>query len=141
MKSIFDDPEKYGAYLAHFGIKGMKWGVRRTEAQLAKERGSKDDDDGTAAANRHEALLKSTKASTVYKYRNELSDDELRKRLNRIQMESQLKDYASKEKAGKSSVVDTIKKYSQTANDLYQVWNSPAVKAAREMFETKTKKG
>lgn len=29
--------------LYHHGIKGMKWGVRRTEAQLARVRGSKVD--------------------------------------------------------------------------------------------------
>ena len=28
--------------LAHYGIKGMKWGVRRSEAQLARARGKKE---------------------------------------------------------------------------------------------------
>ena len=27
--------------LVHYGIKGMKWGVRRTEAQLARARGER----------------------------------------------------------------------------------------------------
>lgn len=30
---------EYNPYLVHYGIKGMKWGVRRTDAQLARARG------------------------------------------------------------------------------------------------------
>lgn len=30
---------EYTPYLVHYGIKGMKWGVRRTDAQLARARG------------------------------------------------------------------------------------------------------
>lgn len=30
---------EYTPYLVHYGVKGMKWGVRRTDAQLARARG------------------------------------------------------------------------------------------------------
>ena len=30
---------EYTPYLIHYGVKGMKWGVRRTDAQLARARG------------------------------------------------------------------------------------------------------
>ena len=33
--------ESAGTTLQHYGIKGMRWGVRRTPAQLAKNRGEK----------------------------------------------------------------------------------------------------
>lgn len=41
--------EKLDTFLAHFGVKGMKWGVRRTDAQLGNKDGGKNgvkDEDG-----------------------------------------------------------------------------------------------
>lgn len=58
--------------LAHYGILGMKWGVRRTEAQLARARG------------------KSSNSSDNDSVKN-MSDQELRSKINRIRMEQ---DYA-----------------------------------------------
>lgn len=62
--------------LSHHGIKGMKWGVRRTEAQLARARGKGEVSEDYAKAH----SKKSVKT---------MSDAELRNRLNRIQMEQQ----------------------------------------------------
>lgn len=76
-------------YLAHHGIKGQKWGVRRfqnpdgTRTALGKKREREK-------APSHEELLKSTSADEVYKNRDKLSDKELRERVNRIQTEQQL---------------------------------------------------
>ena len=56
--------------LKHFGVKGMKWGIRRTPAQLGHP----------------------TKKSSTSQRREEMkkmSDTELRNRINRIQMEKQ----------------------------------------------------
>ena len=63
--------------LTHYGILGMKWGVRRTEAQLARGRGkSKSEDYETAKA------LNKKKV-------NQLSNAELRKLNERKQLENQ----------------------------------------------------
>ena len=62
--------------LLHYGILGMKWGVRRTEAQLARARGKGEVSEDYAKAH----SKKSVKS---------MSDSELRSRLNRIQMEQQ----------------------------------------------------
>ena len=69
-------------YLAHYGILGMKWGVRRTEAQLARVRGKKK---SSSELDDEKENAKSAKPKKV----SEMSDAELRERLNRINMEDQ----------------------------------------------------
>lgn len=71
--------------LYHYGILGMKWGVRRTEAQLRRARGAQKED-----------ITK-------------LSDAELRQRLNRLQMEKQYSRLTRKEiSTGKKFVKDVV---------------------------------
>ena len=85
-------------YLAHHGIKGQKWGVRRfqnpdgTRTALGKKREQKN------AKVDHEKLIESTSAEEVYKNRGKLSDKELRDRVNRIQTEQQLYQLMKNEK-------------------------------------------
>lgn len=67
--------------LYHYGIKGMKWGIRRTEAQLARARGKKTPDD--------ENVSEDYKKAHDRKNVKTMSDAELRSRLNRLQMEQQ----------------------------------------------------
>lgn len=67
--------------LYHYGIKGMKWGVRRTEAQLARARGKKQ----SSSTEEHEDYKKAHDSKSV----KSMSDTELRNRLNRLQMEQQ----------------------------------------------------
>lgn len=67
--------------LMHYGIKGMKWGVRRTEAQLARARGKSK----TSSEEESEDYKKAHSSKSV----KSMSDVELRSRLNRLQMEQQ----------------------------------------------------
>lgn len=68
--------------LAHYGILGMKWGVRRSEAQLARARGAK-------SKNSSEEESEDYKKAHSPKSVKSMSDAELRNRLNRLQMEQQ----------------------------------------------------
>lgn len=68
--------------LMHYGILGMKWGVRRTEAQLARARGGKSKSSSEEASEDYKKAHSSKSVKTM-------SDAELRSRINRIQMEQQ----------------------------------------------------
>lgn len=65
--------------LMHYGVLGMKWGVRRSEAQLARARGKTK----TSSEDEHEDYKKAHSKKSV----KSMSDAELRSRLNRIDME------------------------------------------------------
>lgn len=69
--------------LVHHGIKGMKWGVRRTEAQLARARGNTKSDEKTSSTSTKKAEPKKRKKMS------EMSDEELRRVVNRLQLEQQ----------------------------------------------------
>lgn len=80
-------------YLAHFGIKGMKWGVRR-------KRGS----DGTVGGK------KSTKPEKPDP--KSMTDEQLRSAINRMQMERQFRDLSTqtaKKSAGKEIALNIAK--------------------------------
>lgn len=84
--------------LAHYGIKGMRWGVRRSEAQLERARGKK--------AETHEDYTKAHSKKSV----KEMSDSELRSRINRLQMEQQYSKLSSEGiSRGKLSVNKILK--------------------------------
>ena len=80
--------------LAHHGIKGQKWGVRRfqnadgTRTAAGKKRRSKEEPD----------LEKSLDPKVLYKNRDKLSDAELDKKLNRLRKENELKRMSESEK-------------------------------------------
>lgn len=68
--------------LCHYGVLGMKWGVRRSEAQLARARGKKTSESDSDASEDYKKAHSSKSVKTM-------SDAELRSRLNRLQMEQQ----------------------------------------------------
>lgn len=90
--------------LYHYGVKGMKWGVRRTHAQVrtdtinrqTKKIGKIGDVSRSASSAANEASRLADRAARSgkpsKKVRNELSkmsDQELRQRINRINMEQE----------------------------------------------------
>lgn len=65
--------------LQHWGIKGMRWGIRRSKKQLLKESGKKK-------AEMEGESFKTSKKKSVSK----LSDDELKKEVDRRRLENDL---------------------------------------------------
>lgn len=88
--------------LLHYGILGMKWGVRRTEAQLARARGKKK------ASSADDKVKESRKADS--KKRRTLSDAELKQKIERLKMEKQFKDLTDEDVSpGKKMAADILK--------------------------------
>ena len=90
--------------LKHYGVKGMKWGVRRTSGEIHQERtnrqikkagnlvnvGRNSSNAFREASNIADTVSRSSRPSK--KVRNEISrmsDQELRTKINRMQMEQQ----------------------------------------------------
>lgn len=83
--------------LYHHGIKGMKWGVRRTRKQLDRAAGRiKKYSDGTTE-NKPSIKKASSNKSSV----KSLSDDELKKRIRRLQDEKTYRELLKSEQQPK----------------------------------------
>lgn len=76
------------AVLQHYGVKGMKWGVRRSQAQLDRKAGRKP----SKARLRSKSKTKRSSAPSA----SSMDDSTLRKRINRLQMEKQYNELTSK---------------------------------------------
>lgn len=89
--------------LQHYGVLGMKWGIRRTPAQLGhtqKSSSKKSSEDS------HTDYKKAHSKKAV----KSMSDAELRSRLNRLQMETQYSKLSqSNVNRGKKFIGDMIK--------------------------------
>lgn len=87
-------------YLEHHGILGMKWGIRRSEAELARARGRfKRSEDKQEKVNR----------KTDVKNRRTMSDADLKKRIERLKMEREFKNLTEDDLApGKKCVSEIL---------------------------------
>jgi len=78
-------------FIEHFGVKGMRWGVSRSKAAIAKDSGGGD---SKGESNKAKAPA-AKKASTAGNSRNpkkameDMSDKELKDYVNRLNMEQQ----------------------------------------------------
>lgn len=96
--NYYDDNELY-----HHGIKGMKWGVRRTPAQLGHDTGGVDLQKAKKKVDAANTIVNETRninnnvskkqSKKVQKQKmaevKSMSDKELRERVNRLNMEQQ----------------------------------------------------
>lgn len=75
--------------LLHYGILGMKWGVRRTPEQLRRARGElKSETDGGSK----KTTSSKSSSSSGKKRTSEMTEDELRSKIQRLELEKRYKD-------------------------------------------------
>lgn len=100
--------------LKHYGILGMRWGVRRSPEQLSRARGSSKKRE--SSDNEHEDYKKVRTAKNT----KSMSDSELRSRINRLQMEKQYSQLTSREKsAGAKFVSDVLREAAKNTASKY----------------------
>lgn len=94
--------------LQHYGIKGMKWGVRRSRAQLgysSSPRKPKKQAQKASSKPQRKVSSKQQRKDAMKK----MSDAELRSRINRIQMERQYMQLTAAEMSpGKKFIKDVV---------------------------------
>lgn len=126
--------------LIHWGIKGMRWGIRRYQNKdgslTAAGRKRYGDDDATSDVSKESyeegkaRALKSGTATDVLKYQGDLSNKELEDALQRIRKENELKGYSDKEiAAGKDKaeqIFNKMGKATDYAVTAAKTWNMAA---------------
>lgn len=130
--------------LYHYGILGMRWGVRRTPAQLGRSTTGKK----TASSKSNNKNASSTSKQSNKKSVKDMTDDELKSKINRLELEKRYKDLSfsdsSKGKvftkqyladAGKKILVDTA------VDVASQAVKHVIVKKVNEKFNVRGEKG
>ena len=119
--------------LYHFGIKGMKWGVRRFQ--------NKDGTRTSAGKSRRKEYSSDYTESRTKKNIRSMSNEELKKRINRYQLENQ---YRSLEPSVYNKGMTMAKKIIATVGvvgGLYAIKSNAALKAAFDSGKSFVKSG
>lgn len=106
--------------LKHYGILGMRWGVRRTKAQLRRARGP-DNEPRKLTKEEYEAekkkAIRSGDKDTIERWKEHLTEAELREAVNRVDMNRKLNGVdKSAAESGLEKVESVMDKVGRTVN-------------------------
>lgn len=137
--------ERFDEILMHYGVKGMKWGVRRTPAQLghrpsgSRKKKSASSSKGAARKKRISGLVKkrmTTKKVTRRKKAFEFTDEELQAAVKRLQLEKQYNELVRS-----IDGQNTVKKGNAIVNASLNKVLAPAIQdVAKETIKNELKK-
>lgn len=132
-------------FLAHYGIKGMKWGVRRKRGSDGRVKGSggRDADGRLQPGQPRAKSFDANQADKLKKKRiSEMTNSEIKQLSERLRIEQELKQLKAKDsnklKSGQERVKE-IASVGKTLNDVYTVVNGPLGKAVRDAVKTAMK--
>lgn len=97
-------------YLSHYGIPGMRWGIRRTEAQLGTDKKVLDASSAAVRESKNiNAAIRSARTTNKLKKAESLTDQELKDRVARMNLEQQYSNLsAAKTSRGQAYVQNTL---------------------------------
>ena len=97
-------------YLSHYGVAGMHWGVRRTEAQLETDKKILDTSSTAVRESKNiNTAIRSARTTNKLKEAESLTDQELKDRVARMNLEQQYSNLsAAKTSRGQAYVQNTL---------------------------------
>lgn len=115
-------------YISHFGVKGMKWGIRRYQNR-----------DGSLTPEGRKRYGRSEDSEKVQELRKKpisaMSNQELETVIRRMNLERQYRDLKSSEiNSGKKKAKEVLD-YANTASQFYNLYNSPMGKATKSAIK------
>ena len=123
--------------LFHYGVKGMRWGVRRSRAQLSKSKSSSSRGLFKFSKKKKKNIKETTEKPTKKKSVKDMTDDELSSAIKRLEMEKKYSDLASPAGQkntfdGKKFVMNVLEKSGESLAT--QVVNEIGAKAINKAF-------
>ena len=124
--------------LAHYGILGMKWGVRRSDKQISRARKTKksSSQDRSEDSEKAEAARKKAKSGGA----KTLSNQELQELTTRLNLEQQYSKLSTGDNSSKvAKGQEKVKKLlgvGKTAQEIYNLANSPMMKELKKNLNT-----
>ncbi len=106
-------------FLAHFGVKGQRWGVRKDR----KGSGISAEERELKTMARRDAIKRSPKL--LYKYRNQFTKEELQEAVGKLKLEREIRSLKKADITIGAEYADAFLSYAKVANTAYTLYSSP----------------